>query len=88
MPVDGIGVSYVEGRFVRGESYAVWSAERVGYGADVASGGIEAVDELGELGFRAETLFVAVNGVGEPDGAVRVDDDVIGRVEGAGMVIV
>ena len=88
MAVDGIGVGYVEGIFVGGESDAVGSAEGVGYGADVAGGGVEAVDELGELRFWSETLFVAVDGVGEPDGAVGVDDDVIRGVEGAGVVIV
>lgn len=86
--MDGIGVRDVEGGFVGGESNAVGSAERVGYGADVAGGRVEAVDELGELGFWSEALFVAVDGVGEPDGAVGVDDDVVGGVEGAGVVIV
>ena len=43
---------------------------------------------LGEARFRAETLFVTVNGVGEPDGAVGMDDHVVGTVEGAGMVVI
>ena len=74
--------------FVGGESDAVWSAERVGYGADVACGRVEAVDELGELRFRSEALLVAVDGVGEPDGAIGVDNDVIRGVEGAGVVVI
>ena len=86
--VDGIGVGDVEGIEVGGESDAVGTAEGVGYGADVACCGIEAVDELGELGFWSETLFVAVDGVCEPDGAVGVDDDVIRGIEGAGVVVV
>ena len=88
MPVDAVGVGDVEGGFVGGEGDAVWAAERVCDGADVAGGRVEAVDELGELGFGAEALFVAVDGVGEPDGAVGVDDDVVGGVEGAGVVVV
>ncbi len=88
MPVDAIGVGDVEGVFVGGESDAVWAAEVVGDGADVACGRVEAVDELGELGFGPEALLVAVDGVGEPDGAVGVDDDVVGGVEGAGVVVV
>ena len=86
--VDGIGVGDVDGIFVGGESYAIWSSERVCDGADVACSRVEAVDKLGELGFRAEALFVAVDGVGEPDGAVGVDGDVVGGVEGAGVVVV
>ena len=86
--VDEIGVGNVEGRFVRGETEAVGSAQAVGDNANVTRGGIEAVDELGELGFGAEALFVAIKRVGEPDAAVGVDDDVIGGVEGSGMVVV
>ena len=86
--VDAIGVGDVEGGFIGGEGDAVWTAEAVGDGADVAGGGIEAVDELGELRFRAEALLVAVDGVGEPDGAVGVDDDVVGGVKGPRVVVV
>ena len=88
MAVDAIGVSDVEGVKVGREGDAVGAAEAVCDGADVACQGVEAVDELGELRFGPEALLVAVDGVGEPDGAVVVDDDVVGGVEGAGVVVV
>jgi hypothetical protein len=86
--VDEVRVGDVDGFFRWGEADAVGSAEPVGHDADVASFGHEAVDVLGELGFGPEALFVAVDGVGEPDGAVRGDDDVVGGVEGARVVVV
>ena len=36
---------------------------------------------------RLEALLEAVDRVGEPDGTIAVDDDVIGRVEGAAAVV-
>lgn len=86
--VDEVRVGDVDGGFVRGEGDAVGAAEAVGDDADVAAGGVEAVHVLGELRFGAEALLVAVDGVGEPDGAVGVDDDVVGGVEGPGVVVV
>jgi hypothetical protein len=86
--VDEIRVGDVEGVLARGEADTVGAAEAVGDGADVTGAGVEAVDVLGQLGFGAEALLVAVDGVGEPDGAVGVDDDVVGGVEGPGVVVV
>lgn len=86
--VDEVRVGDVDGVFARGECNAVWPAEAVGDDADVACGGIEAVDVLRELRFRAEALLVAVDGIREPDGAVGVHDDVVGRVEGPAVVVV
>ena len=79
--VHGVGVGDVEGALVRGEGDAVRAAEAVGDDADVARGGDEAVDVLGQLGLGAEAVLEAVDGVGEPDGAVGGNDDVVGRVE-------
>ena len=65
--VNEVRVCDVDCRFVGGEAEAIRAAEAVCYDAYIAGGRIEAVDELWELGFRAETLLVAVNGVCEPD---------------------
>ncbi len=86
--VDEVRVGDVHGFFRRGKADAVRPTKAVGHDADVARFGHEAVDVLGELGFGPEALFVAVDGVGEPDGAVRGDDDVVGGVEGARVVVV
>lgn len=47
--------------------------------------GVESVDLIRQLRRRADALFSPVEGVCEPDAAVRVDDDVVGGVEGAGV---
>ena len=65
--MDEVCICDIERIFIRGEAEAVWSAEIVSDDTNIACGGIEAIDELGELGFRAETLLVAVDGVSEPD---------------------
>lgn len=65
--VDEVGVCNVDCGFVGGEAEAVWAAETVGYDAYIAGGGIKAVYELRKLGFWPEALFVAVNGICEPD---------------------
>ena len=86
--VDVIRVGDVDGVFGGGKGDAVRSAEAVGHDADVAGRRVETVHLLRELGFRSEALLVAVDGVGEPDCAVGVDDDVVGRIEGAAVVVV
>ena len=86
--MDEVCIGDVDGFFGRGEADAVWPAEPIGHDADIACFGVVAVDLLRELWFGPEALLVAVNGVGKPDGAVRVDDDVIGGIEGAGVVVV
>ena len=86
--MDLVRVGDVNGFLARGKADAVGAAEAVSHGTDVAGGGIEAIDELGELGLGPEALFVAVDGVGEPDAAVRVDDDVIGGIEGSVVVVI
>lgn len=86
--VDDVRVGDVARFFIGREADAVRSAEAVGHDPDVAGGRVEAVDVLGKLGFGAEALLVAVDGVCEPDGAVGVDDDVVGGVEGAAVVVV
>lgn len=86
--VDEVRVGDVEGVLGGGEANAVGAAKAIGHDADIAGAGVEAVDVLGQLGFGAEALLVAVDGVGEPDGAVGVDGDVVGGVEGPGVVVV
>ncbi len=78
----------VDDFLVRREADAVRPTEVVGHDADVARRRVVAVHLLGQLGFGPETLLVAVNGVGEPDAAVGMDDDVVGRIELAAVVIV
>lgn len=86
--VDDVRVGDVACFLVGCEADAVRPAEAVGHDPDVAGGRIEAVDVLRELGFRPEALLVAIDGVGEPDGTVGVDDDVVGGVERAAVVVV
>ena len=33
-------------------------------------------------------MFISIHRVSEPDAAIRVDDDVVGGVEGAGVVVI
>lgn len=86
--VDEVRVGDVDRVLPRSERDAVRPAEAVGDDADVAGGRVEAVDVLGQLRFGPEALLVAVDRVGEPDGTVGVDDDVVGGVEGPPVVIV
>ena len=72
-----IGVGYVNCRFVGGKANSVGSSKAICNDSDIACRWVEAVDELGEYRSRTETLFVAVYRVGEPDGTVRVDDDIV-----------
>ena len=86
--VDEVRVRDVECVLIRGETQPVRAAKAIGHDANVTCRRIEAVDVLRQLGFGPEALLVAIDGVGEPDGAVRVDDDVVGGVEGPGVVVV
>ena len=86
--MNAVRVGDIEGFFVWGEAQSVRAAETVRHDADVSRRRVEAVDVLREARFRPEALLVAVDGVGEPDRAVRVDDHVGGAVEGAGVVVV
>ena len=88
IPVDEIRIGDIEGILIGGESDTIGSPEPISYDSDVTGRRVEAVDLLGQLWFRTETLLEAVDRVGEPDTAVRVDDDVVGGVEGAGVVVV
>lgn len=88
IPVHQVGVADVDGVFVRREGQARRSAEPIGHHPDIARDRVEAVDQLGQLRLRAEAALVAVDGVGEPDGSIGVDDHVVGAVEGTGVVVV
>ena len=83
MTVDEIGVGDVDCGFVWRETDAVRPAKPVRYHPDVTCAGVKAVNELRKLRFGSEALLIAIDWIREPDGAVRVDDDVVGGVEGA-----
>lgn len=86
--MDEVRVGYVEGFFIRRKTQTVGATEPIRHDADIARRRIEAVDMLRELGFGPKALFVPINGVCEPDGAIGVDDDVVWGVEGAAVVVV
>ncbi len=88
IPVNKVRVGDVDNLLARREADAVRPAEAVGDDSDVTGPGFETVDLLGQLRQGPEALLVAVDGVGEPDAAVGVDDDVVGRVERAAVVVV
>lgn len=60
MRLDGARVGHVQFLVVRAEAEAVALRETVGYAPELAGEGLEAVDLGGELGGKAEGLFVAV----------------------------
>lgn len=70
---------------IRAEANPIRPPEPVRHRPNPPRRRVEAVDLVRQLGRRADALFSAVRGVGEPDAAVRVDDDVVGGVEGAGV---
>ena len=86
--VDEVRIRYVDGGLVRGESNSIRSSETVRYNPDITCRWIKAVHQLRKLRFRPKALLVAVYGICEPDRAVGMDDDVIGGIEGAGVVVV
>lgn len=88
IPMNEVRVRDVDGFLIRREAQPVRSPEAIRHDTDVARRGIEAVDMLRELWFWPKSLFVAVDGVCKPDGAVGMDDDVVGGVERTAMVIV
>lgn len=81
--MDEISVGDVDSGFVWRETDAVWPAKTVRYHSDITCARIKAINKLRKLWFGPETLLIAVNWVRKPNGAVRVDDDVVGGVEGA-----
>lgn len=86
--VEQIRVGDVDGVFLGGEADAVRAAEAVGHHPDVPRRRVEAVDLLWQLGFGPEPLLIAIDGVGEPDGAIRGDHDVARGVKGPRMIVV
>lgn len=86
--VDQVRVANID-RFLPGrETDSIRSAESIRDNANVARARIEAVYMLGELWFGPKALFVAVGRVCEPNRSVRVDDDVVGRIKRARVIIV
>lgn len=64
-----------------GEADAIGATEAISHDANVARRRVKAVHLLRKLGLGPEALLVAIDGVGEPDGAVGVYDHVVWRVE-------
>ena len=81
--VNEISIGDIDRGLVWRETDAVWSTKTVRYYPDIACAGIEAVDKLRELWSGPETLLIAVYWIRKPDRAVRVDNNVIGGIEGA-----
>ena len=86
--VNDICIGDVARFLIRAKAYPIRSSKTVGHNPDIASRRVEAVDVLRQLGFRTETLLVAINGVCEPNGSVGVDNNVVGGVERAAMIVV
>ena len=83
--MDPVGVGNVYNLLVGAEADAVGPAESICHGANATGCWVEAVDLVGQPRARAYALLPAVDGVCEPYRAVRVHDDVVGRVEGAAV---
>lgn len=81
--VNEISIRDVDRGLVWRETDAVWSAKTIRYYSDIACAGVKAVDKLRELWFGPETLLITVDWIRKPDRAVRVDNNVIGGIEGA-----
>ena len=81
--VNEISIGDVDRGLIRRETDAIWSAKTVRYYSDIACAGIKAVDKLRELWFGPETLLIPVDWIRKPDRAVRMDNNVIGGIEGA-----
>ena len=81
--VNEISVGDVDRGLVWRETDAVWSAKAVRYDSDIACAGVKAVDKLRKLWFGPKTLLITVDWIRKPDRAVRVDNNVIGGIEGA-----
>ena len=81
--VNEVSIGDVDRGLIRRETNAVWSAKTVRYYSDIACAGVKAVDKLRELWFGPEPLLITVDWIRKPDRAVRVDNNVIGGIEGA-----
>lgn len=88
IPVNKVRVRDIKCSLIRRKAQPVRSPEPIGHDTDIARRGIEPIYMLRELWFGPKPLFIAVNGIGEPDRAVRMDDDVVGGVEGPAVVVV
>ena len=81
--VNEISIGDIDRGLIWRETDAVWSAKTVRYYSDIACAGVKAIDKLRELWFGPETLLITVDWIRKPDRAVRVDNNVIGGIEGA-----
>ena len=84
--VNSAGVCDIHDFEVGREAEPVRSYKSIGDGADGLGIGLEPIDLTGQDRVWANSLMVAIGGIGEPDGGiVWVDDDVVDGVELAGM---
>ena len=75
-------------RFLIGrEAKPIRSCDVFHYSPNVSRSRIEAVHLIWQLRAGADALLEAVLGIGEPDGSVRVDDDVVDAVEPSAVVV-
>ena len=81
--VDEIGIGDVDVSFIWREADAVRPSKTVRYHSDIACARVKAVYKLRELWFGPEALLIAVDWIRKPYRAIRVDNDVVGGVEGA-----
>ena len=86
--MDEVGVGDVDGHFVGREADTVRSTEAIGNHTDVPGGRIEPVNLLRELRLGPKSLFVAVDGIREPDGAIGMDDYIVGGIKRTGVVVI
>lgn len=86
--MDQVRVGDVDSILGGGEGDAVGATEAVSHDANVARRRVKAVHLLRKLGLGPEALLVAIDGVGEPDGAVRVYDNIVWRIERPRMIVV
>lgn len=68
--VDAVRVGDVDDALIWAETNSIWTAKAVGHGPDGVDLGVIAIHLAGQTGRRPEALLEAVDGVGEPDGAV------------------
>src|SRR5437867_7613031 len=87
----GAAHHHVELRLVGREAEPVWPRYRVSRDRQLSRPGIDPVDVRRELGWRRVALVVAEDAewrIGEPDRAVRLTENVVGRVERRALIAV
>jgi hypothetical protein len=76
-----LSIGDIHNFFVWTKADSIRPTKPVRYGANPTCGGIVAIDLIWQSRAGPDALFPAVNWIREPDRAIRVYDDVVGRVE-------